>query len=248
MRSRWTALLPPLCGVLALGGCARQAAPDPANEARAAAPAAERVVRGQAPDRDKSDKGDKREVPSAEPFRFPADAGGAVAEKRLRPALPPETETSSGPHRRPAPRLDEPEPPLPLAVAAEPRLPPQRGPSRLTPRPLRTEETLDDAPEAHPAFVVTMAVGERVRTEPAPDVRQPAPLPPLATPVPDRASLEDPTRDAADAAASAATPPQRRQPVPFQRVSLPDPFENRRVIRPPALGPESVPAVTVPRP
>ncbi len=59
------------------------------------------------------------------------------------------------------------------------------------------------------------------------DVNRPPPLPMLGRPVSDRASLEDPTTDAAAAAATAATVPQRTNPVPFQRLSVPDPFENR---------------------
>ncbi len=61
----------------------------------------------------------------------------------------------------------------------------------------------------------------------AEDSSKPIALPVLARPVPERAALEDPTRDASAAAAVAAPIPQRTRPLPFQRLSVPDPFENR---------------------
>ena len=60
------------------------------------------------------------------------------------------------------------------------------------------------------------------------DVNQPPPLPILAQPTADRASLDDPTVDASTVAALAAAMPQRTKPVPYVRVTLPDPFDNRR--------------------
>jgi hypothetical protein len=73
----------------------------------------------------------------------------------------------------------------------------------------------------------TLPALDRAR-EPSPDVNVPVALPILAQPVPDRASLDDPTGDGSTAAALAATLPQRVIPAPFLRLTLPDPFEFRR--------------------
>ena len=63
---------------------------------------------------------------------------------------------------------------------------------------------------------------------PALDVESPLPLPILARPKPDRASLEDTTLEASQAAALRPFVPRRTQPVPFAPINLPDPFENQR--------------------
>jgi hypothetical protein len=62
-------------------------------------------------------------------------------------------------------------------------------------------------------------------------VDQPAGVPTLGTPVPDRASLDDPTRDASREAALTAAPPPRSNPAPFLRPPSSDPFENRETIK-----------------
>ena len=53
-------------------------------------------------------------------------------------------------------------------------------------------------------------------------------LPILATPMPERASLDDPTMAASTAAVLAAPPPERTTPAPYTRMGVPDPFEHRR--------------------
>jgi hypothetical protein len=71
------------------------------------------------------------------------------------------------------------------------------------------------------------------------------PLPILARPVPDRASLEDATAAYSATAATTAPPVWRTKPAPFLRLNLPDPYENRRPSRLPALpGDETVPRTT----
>lgn len=63
---------------------------------------------------------------------------------------------------------------------------------------------------------------------PSPDVNQPIPLPILAQPLSDRASLEDPTTSASTAAALTAPMPPRTRKAPFVNRTLPDPYERRR--------------------
>jgi hypothetical protein len=64
--------------------------------------------------------------------------------------------------------------------------------------------------------------------------RGPAPLPSLARPAPAEAPAGDPT-DAASAAAVLAAPmPQHNHPVPYYRVTLPDPFPERKPLLLPA--------------
>ena len=63
---------------------------------------------------------------------------------------------------------------------------------------------------------------------PSPDGNQPIPLPILAQPISERASLDDPTRDASTAAATAATIPPRTRKAPFVKQTLPDPYDHRR--------------------
>ncbi len=63
---------------------------------------------------------------------------------------------------------------------------------------------------------------------PAVDVEVPLPLPILAHPKSDRASLDDATLETSQAAALERVRPRRSGPVPFVPVNLPDPFENIR--------------------
>ena len=63
---------------------------------------------------------------------------------------------------------------------------------------------------------------------PAVDVQTPLPIPILAQPQKDRASLGDPAVEASLAAALAPFTPVRDRPVPFRVLNLPDPFEHVR--------------------
>jgi hypothetical protein len=83
-------------------------------------------------------------------------------------------------------------------------------------------------------------------TESAPP--QAVPLPTLATPASDRASLADPTAGASSAAAVAAPLPSRATPAPYQRLALPDPYENRRPLRLPVPDEEPTPVAAAPKP
>jgi hypothetical protein len=167
-----------------------------------------------------------------EGFPFPGDRGGRMLARGLTPAGPAEesrNDATSSPKRLPtSPVLEEPRLLLPAASLQMPRLPPSRN-GALRPHSL---------PESLPLFgaqfdlpeVCRFAVGDRI-SQHGPDANQPVPLPVLALPVPDQSTLEDPTADHSASTAQSAAPPRRETALPFARVSLPDPFENRNAIR-----------------
>ena len=66
---------------------------------------------------------------------------------------------------------------------------------------------------------------------PSVNVEQPIPVPILAKPQRDRASLADPTLEVSVAAALTPLTPRRAGPVPFVPINLPDPFEHGHAIR-----------------
>jgi hypothetical protein len=82
---------------------------------------------------------------------------------------------------------------------------------------------------------------------PSPDINEPILLPILARPVVDRASLDDPSGDASQAAALASSVPERTNPAPFLRLNLPDPFEHRNAARLRTPLPESPLPIGTPR-
>lgn len=63
---------------------------------------------------------------------------------------------------------------------------------------------------------------------PSIDMNTPLPLPILARPIVDRASLAEPAFEASLAAAMKRFTPTRERPVPFVPYNLPDPFEHVR--------------------
>lgn len=63
---------------------------------------------------------------------------------------------------------------------------------------------------------------------PSVDVNQPLPIPILARPQKDRASLADPGLEASLQAAIRPVAAVRNHPAPFVPINLPDPFENVR--------------------
>ncbi len=204
--------------LLVASGCGRQAV---------VAPAAVEIVADRNPDAPGARPQDEE---SGGSFAFPRDAAGTLLAK----LLPPDTSAGSGDRttqpapRRATPRFEAPSDALPPARAAVvPPLAVKGKGAPLLPR-LVSEEALDVPRErvALPAET-SLPATERVR-EPSRDVNAPVALPVLAQPVPDRASLEDPTGDVSTAAALAATLPQRVIPAPFLRLSLPEPFEFRR--------------------
>ena len=63
------------------------------------------------------------------------------------------------------------------------------------------------------------------------DVAEPVALPRLTNRPVDATLVEDPTAAASTSAALSAAPPQRVNPAPYLRLTLPDPFEHRDVVR-----------------
>jgi hypothetical protein len=167
-----------------------------------------------------------------EGFRFPDDKGGQMLAKVLPPADKiPLTDDggSSKPKRLPgSAALEHPSVPLGPNQGQVPRLPATRKGPPLRPRPLPDDLPLSGM-RPEPPQEAQFPAGDRVRL-PGPDVNQPAPLPLLAVPAPDR-TTDDPTADFSSAAAQSASVPVRTAPAPFVKLSLPDPFENRDVIR-----------------
>jgi hypothetical protein len=217
-----------------LAGCARPIAP-----AADEGPGAVRVARGQ----------QSESEPGA--FVFPSDRGGELLAELLPPAHrdPPRPARGSvrSPHAAPPRGLEHPEV---AAAAGLPSLPRARLDSRpavsrprpLLDEPLPNEPGLRGLPEEP-----VVPPGQRLRL-PSPDAALPVPLPLFAQPQPDRASFDDPTNAAAAAAALVETPPPRTAPAPFLRLSLPEPFENRRTVRTATpLPDEAMPAPAVPR-
>ncbi len=164
------------------------------------------------------------------PFHFPDDAGGALLAKVLPPTdvKEPLSATNPGPGRL-APPAGFDAPPLTLPPSqALPLSPPAKGNRTPLAPHLTVDETLglghgDPEPPQPRSFVT----GDLIRL-PSVDANLPIPLPILAQPTADRASLDDPTLEASADAARAASMPQRTQPVPYFRVMLPDPFDYRR--------------------
>jgi hypothetical protein len=205
---------------------------------------------GQPPDaseeRQESKKDDRKEAPPAEArkadqakekeprpadFRLPDDSGGRLVLRVLTPPDRPPDREGSKPRPRRSPRaVENPNPPLPPQVASLPRLP-EAGlrkplPQLVAPEPLfGLEEIIGALPQA-----VSFPAQERVRLA-SPDVSRPVDLPRMAQPLPDRGALTDPTADASLSAALSAPLPARGSPAPFQRFTLPDPFENHETVK-----------------
>lgn len=216
-----------IIGVIA--GCARRSvAIDPA----AAGSSKPRPDGAQVAQGDKPAPGDR--------FQFPADKGGKLLAEALLPpqkladdAAPPQPKRLKAP-----PAVEQPE-----VALTSPALPMAR-PALVPKAPLLRPHVLpEDAPlsayRADPARVHTQHLtgGALVRVA-APDVNLPPPLPILAHPGIDRASLEDPTAEDSLKTALSAAPPIRGNPAPFLRLNLPDPFENAQTVRLRAMPPE----------
>jgi hypothetical protein len=145
-----------------------------------------------------------------------ADPTPAAPKPRKLPAFldaPSVPTTDPGPI---VPRL-----PLPPAKEVRPTALPDRVPTDLAPeRPLLPERG---------AF----ATGPLTK-QAGPDPATPAEVPILsAKPVPDRASLADPTTEFTARSVISPMLPLRTQPAGFLRFNLPDPFEHSAAARPP---------------
>jgi hypothetical protein len=171
-------------------------------------------------------------------FKFPDDSGGKLLAKTLPPTNPPTltdpTPTAPRPRALPA-YLDAPSVPTTAAGPPVPRLPlppgretrptalPDRVPTDLAPTILR----LPDRGEFATAPLTKQS---------GPDPANPADVPILsAKPVPDRASLADPTVEFTARSVVSPTLPLRTQPAGFLRFNLPEPFEHSAAARPPVV-------------
>jgi hypothetical protein len=206
--------------VFTFAGCAQRQA---ALEAQAQLAAAE-ATREHSPGEDAAEGS----------FAFPSDRGGELLAELL---VPPEKgrpaiELASD-KRRVGDSVGALEP-APLYMPSETARARPVLEKPLTPRkPGAVPEAvpfLDQLTSPRLPETTTLVVDSRIRT-PAPDVNEPLPLPILGERVTDRASLDDPTLEASVALALAASPPRRATRLPFIRLTLPNPFENRDALR-----------------
>jgi hypothetical protein len=164
-------------------------------------------------------------------LRAQAPTALARAEKRLAQLLQPSAGFESAglradPIRWPGPpALEQPSIPLSRYKCVPPRLALPDG-KPVLPRPLAEGSPLADKREQpQPPRPVEMPTAPLLRLDSI-DAREPLPLPILAQPQKDRASLADPTLAASIAAALRPLTPARAEPLAFAPMNLPDPFEN----------------------
>lgn len=172
---------------------------------------------------DKSDPGTPKTMPGD--FTFTPDQLG----KRLAKYLPPEQASIKTPDqnpKRPAGPdwLERPEVAMPAfqGMPIKPTSPRRPALQPVNPRedvPGVNETTTANLPEP-----VKLPSGPLAR-QPGVDLEGPLPLPILAQPTPDRASLGDPSLEASLVAALINVLPTRTLPVPFMAFNLPNPFE-----------------------
>jgi len=188
--------------------------------------------------------------PTAEGFSFGDDQGGKLLSTLLPPVDKQKVTTPlSGPRTFPPLRsLEQAEPPLPPVQSGAPSLPPSQPRPPLQPRHLIEESPLT-ATRLKPTLPESqlLATGALVRTA-SPPIDRPTGVPYLGSNVPDRASLEDPTKEASLESALSGAVPARPGPAPFVRPTSSDPFENRDTVkvRTP-LGEDSTPMSGPPR-
>jgi hypothetical protein len=183
---------------------------------------------------------------AADGFELPGDSGGKLLARLLSPRA---TLTGELEERRPrsfpAPRsVALPSEPLPPSLPAVPSLPRTAG-KGLRPH-LVLDEILDDIDDPIPPEVYTFSPGPRTSAleSGSSDASE---LPALATAVPDRVPVEDVTVEASTAAALAAAMPVRQSLAPFLRLTVPDPYEHRRTVGPPAPADDHQPHTTSPQ-
>jgi hypothetical protein len=200
--------------------------------------------------RDVAVQGKEKPTGADVPFRLPADQAGTLLARVLPPTARPgalANPTRSAPPVVPSPRLAEPGLDLPAVTPDLPRLPEvvkrvPSGPEFVQQEALEDSFLLPELP-ARPAF----AIGERTRIS-SPDASVPPPLPVLAQPVLDRVSLDDATMEVSTAAVLSTAMPERSTPAPYQRMTVPEPFENRDPLTLSMPAEVTVPEVEGPRP
>jgi hypothetical protein len=150
-------------------------------------------------------------------------------EELLRPGNKAAAAPGSGPVSWRAAKAVEEQPPLPPTVFKGTPPPP----SSLSGKPAVPPAVPEASPPIGDGKLPALAQPIKLPTHPlvalpAIDVDSPLPLPILARPKPDRATLDDVTLETSQAAALHPLRPRRTQPVPFAPLNLPDPFENVR--------------------
>jgi hypothetical protein len=163
-------------------------------------------------------------APRPEPFAYPTDAAGKKVAAALAPDVPPTPvlPTTAKPQERSS-EIDRGELPAPKVTVALPSPPlPKARPAKPTPPAERVPHDLGNAAAENPAGA---KLTERPRVRAASADAGPAELPRLASAVPDRAPLDDPTTEIAAARAVLTALPLPGVVGWFVRFGVPDPFE-----------------------
>lgn len=165
-------------------------------------------------------------------FRLPDDLGGRLVLRIVAP-----TQTLSEPRRtepvkRAAPRSIESPSVLPRTlVVSLPKLS-EPGSGRVTQPEMVSAESFIALEELIGVLPETLVFPAQDRVKiPSPDVSIPIALPRSAQPLGDRAATTDPTLDISKSNILSAPLPTRTTPAPFQRLTLPDPFEYHDAVR-----------------
>jgi hypothetical protein len=187
--------------------------------------------------------GEPKKAEPAGTFAFAPDEGG----KLLAATLSSDGASSAQPRAQSAPMAVKVPPafeasdlhlPFELVNPAPPQIRTKEDPKKkLRPRMLPpgaplAQQTYDIAPSREP-----FPVSPLVRIADV-DVEAMQPVPTLSQPLPDRASLEDPTGAFSLNLVLSTTAPERGSPAPPWFLNLPDPFEHHQVVKIQALPPE----------
>jgi hypothetical protein len=184
-------------------------------------------------------------------FAFPPDLAGQQLPRVVAPKAPPLPQTEKFGQtplaRTPSAKLLDPDSSRPVVFAPAPvMLPKSAGLKPYSPAehvPAEIGYGADAVP-AKPTFPAGPGITTRIR-----DVALPPDLPILGRPVPDRASLDDPTADTGNAAIVEKSNTPALPPSAFVRTGLPDPFELADQVKPkvpPTADPVVVPVVLSP--
>jgi hypothetical protein len=235
-------ILVPLLGVIA---CGKQAAsvgsPQP-------------VVAAEPSDGDKIESAPKKEAPASAlaaggSFKFTDDEAGKIFSKILVPTSPPPLSplASKGQSERILPAgIAEPRPASLPSSLVPVRIPlPPRVDARPSPLPERVPVDFTGLQPDRPEHI-KLPVGGLTRL-PTPDVKQPVTVPILGRPVPDRASLDDPTAEFTASSVFNKNLPLRTTTAPFVKTNLPDPFENSEAAKV-KIAPKEDPATSLGNP
>jgi hypothetical protein len=214
-----------------VAGCNRPAPPtfDSSASAAEATPAIQPIAATPTP----TGAGQPTPAASTE-FAYPPDLAGKQLPQVVAPKVPPLPQTEKFGQtplaRTPSVKLLDPDPltrtvfvptpvSLPRPAGVKPTSPAERVPPDIG--------FGADAVPAKTVFAVGPGITAKVR-----DLNLPPDLPILGRPVPDRASLEDPTADTSNAAIVTNSKIPTLLPSAFQRMGLPDPFELADQVKP----------------